>query len=148
MFVMIEQDTIRLLREVNAGVKMAVDSIDEVLPSVTNDRLRHILTDSKEEHERLGSKTHELLNRYQDSGKEPNPMAKTMSWIKTNVKLAADPGSGTVADLLIDGCNMGVKSLSRYLNEYSAADEVSKDIAKKLIHMEESLGVRLRDFLS
>ena len=37
----------------------------------------------------------------------------------------------TVADLMTDGCNMGVKSLSRYLNQYKAADEQSKNIAKK-----------------
>ena len=74
-------------------------------------------------------------------------MAKGMSWIKTNVMMAVDAGDHTIADLIIDGCNMGVKSLSRYLNQYAAADEHSKDIAKKLISMEESLAVKMRDYL-
>ena len=34
---------------------------------------------------------------------------------------------------------MGVKSLNRYLNQYKAADEVSKDITKRLIHLEQRL---------
>ena len=39
----------------------------------------------------------------------------------------------TIADLMTDGCNMGVKSLNQYLNQYEAADEKKKDIAKRLI---------------
>lgn len=52
-----------------------------------------------------------------------------------------------MADLITDGCNMGVKSLSRYLNQYKAADERSKDLAKRLIHMEEQLAVDVRPYL-
>jgi hypothetical protein len=53
----------------------------------------------------------------------------------------------TVADLMTDGCNMGVKSLSKYLNEYKAADEESKDIAKKLIATEADLAMDIRMYL-
>ena len=61
--------------------------------------------------------------------------------------LAADMSDSTVADLITDGCNMGVKSLNRYLNQYEAADEVSKDITKRLINLEEQLAIDIRDFL-
>ena len=70
-----------------------------------------------------------------------------MSWIKTNVKLAMEDTDATVADLMTDGCNMGVKSLSRYLNQYKAADEQSKNIAKRLIQLEEGLSVNMRSYL-
>ena len=70
-----------------------------------------------------------------------------MSWMKTGMKLAMDDSDGTIADLMTDGCNMGVKSLNKYLNEYEAADEVSKDIAKRLINLEEKLAVDIRSFL-
>ena len=83
---MIEQDTIKLLRECDAGVKMGIKSIEEVLEYVK-------------------------------------------------------------ADLMTDGCNMGVKSLSKYLNKYKAADERSKDIAKRLIHLEAQLAIDIREYL-
>ena len=70
-----------------------------------------------------------------------------MSWLKTNMKLTMNESDGTIADLITDGCNMGVKSLSRYLNQYAAADEVSKDIAKRLINLEGQLAIDLRDYL-
>lgn len=144
---MVEQDTIRLLRECDAGVKMGVASIDDVLEYVGSEKLKTILTDCKSDHERLNEEIQTLLDKYKDEGKDPNPMAKGMSWMKTNVKLALNESDSTIADLITDGCNMGVKSLNKYLNEYKAADEVSKDIAKKLINLEEELAVDVRDFL-
>ena len=143
---MIEQDTIKLLRECDAGIKMGVSSIDDVLNRSGNN-LRIILTDCKVEHEKLQEEVDHLLAQYHDDGKDPNPIAKSMSWMKTNMKLTLEGGDATIADLMTDGCNMGVKSLSRYLNQYKAADEISKDIAKRLIHQESKLAIDLRGYL-
>ena len=105
------------------------------------------MTDCADEHKRLEHEIRSLLNRFHDEGKEPGPVAKGMSWIKTSVKLAVDGSDETVADLITDGCNMGVKSLSKYLNQYKAADEKSKDITKRLINLEERLVIDIRQFL-
>lgn len=144
---MIEKDTIRLLRECDAGIKMGVDSINDVLNDVSDSGFRKILSDSRSEHEKINSEIQSLLEEYGDNGKNPNPMAKGMSWIKTNARMAWDGSDSTIADLMTDGCNMGVKSLSRYLNQYKAASEKTKDIAKKLIAAESSLSTDMRQYL-
>ena len=144
---MIEQDTIRLLRECDAGVKMGISSIDDVLDYVKSERLKQYLKDCKIAHQKLETEIQENLDRFDDDGKEPNPIAKGMSWMKTNIKLIMHESDQTIADLMTDGCDMGVKSLSKYLNQYKAADEVSKDIAKRLIALEESLGKEIRGYL-
>lgn len=144
---MIEQDTIKLLRECDAGVKMGTASIEEVVNHVENRDFKECLNRCRKEHLDLDRQIQEQLDKYHDEGKNPNPIAKGMSWMKTNVKLGLDDSDGTVADLMTDGCNMGVKSLNRYLNEYKAADEVSKDIAKRLINLEEKLAVDIRAYL-
>lgn len=144
---MVEQDTIRLLRECDSGVKMGTQSIEEVLKYTSSENLKRKLALCKEEHDKLGGEIRELLARYGDEGKEPNPIAKGMSWIKTNAKLVVNESDHTIANLMTDGCNMGVKSLNKYLNQYEAADEISKDIAKRLIHLEESLVSDIRQFL-
>ena len=144
---MVEQDTIRLLRECDAGVKMGVSSIDDVMKYVKSEKLRKDLTDNREEHCDLDKELQELLDQYHDDGKDPNPMAKSMSWMKTNMKLVMNESDHTIADLITDGCNMGVKSLNKYLNEYKAADEKSKDICKRLINLEEDLIIQMRQFL-
>lgn len=144
---MIEQDTVKLLRECDSGVHMGVDSIRDVIDNVEDVGLHKLLSDSLEDHESLGRQIEELLHDYDDAGKMPPAIVKGMSWIKTNVKLALGEADKTVADLMTDGCDMGVKSLSRYLNQYAAADEQTKNIAKKLIHIESQLAVDLRDYL-
>ena len=144
---MIEQDTIKLLRECDAGVKMGVSSIDDVIDHVKDERLKKLLSDCKEEHEKLRGEIEELLGDYHDEGKDPNVIAKGMSAMKTNMKLGIDYSDATIADLMTDGCNMGVKTLNRYLNQYAAADEVSKDITKRLIRLESALTEDIRGYL-
>ena len=144
---MVEQDTIKLLRECDAGIKMGISSIDEVLEYVSDRQLKDILIDSKGENEKLQNDLVKVLADYGDDGKEPNPVAKGMSWLKTNVKLKADGSDSMIAELMIDGCNMGIKSLCRYMNQYQAADERSKDIAMRLVRAEDKLTDDMRQFL-
>ena len=144
---MIESDTIKLLRECDAGIKMGVTSIEDVLDYVQEETFRKCLISCKNEHDKLKEEIRNLLEKYHDEGKEPNSIAKGMSWVKVNVKMAVDESDKTIADIITDGCNMGVKSLNQYLNQYKAADEKSKDICKRLINLEEDLIVQMRQFL-
>lgn len=144
---MINNDTIELLKECNAGIKMGVTAIEEVLDKVNSDGFKKLLRQSLEEHQRLGSETHALLNKYRTDGKEPNIAAKGMSWLKTNIMMSVKKDDATIADFITDGCNMGVKSLNKYLNEYKAAEEKAKDIAKKLINAEAQLTIDIREYL-
>ena len=140
-------DTVKLLKECDAGIKMGVSAIDDVMDNVKNENLKGLLNDSKNQHEKLKDEILMELNKHGDDGKNPNPMAKGMSWIKTNMKLASDNSDNTVADLITDGCNMGVKSLSKYLNQYKSADTKSKDITKRLVQIESNLADNIREFL-
>lgn len=144
---MIEQDTIKLLRECDAGVKMGISSIEDVIDRTEHTQLRDILHRCLEEHQMLHEKIQERLSRFEDEGKQPNPVAKTMSHMKTTFKLGLKENDNNIASLMTDGCNMGVKSLNRYLNEYKAAEEYAKDIAKKLIQLEETLAKDMTPFL-
>ena len=88
-----------------------------------------------------------MLKNYGEDEKEPNLMAKGMSVIKTNVKFTMEETDATAADLLTDGCNMGIKSLIRYLNKHQDAEDEIKFTAGKLIKTEEELLLAIRPFL-
>ncbi len=144
---MIEQDTIRLLRECDSGAKMGVSAIEDVIEGVSGQKFKKLLEKAKSDHQKLQDDLQILLDKYHDDGKDPNPMAKSMSWLKTNVMLTMDNSDETIADLMTDGCDMGIKSLSKYLNKYEAADEKSKDLAKWLITIEEDMRLGMQEFL-
>jgi len=144
---MANADTIYLLKECDAGSKMAVTSIDEVLDKVSNSDFLKLLVETKKHHEKLGNDLHEMLNEKGAEEKDPSPIAKGMSWMKTNVKMGMDGRDETIADLIVDGCDMGIKSLYKYLNQYPAADKEAKEICKRLISIEEELRKSLYDYL-
>lgn len=140
-------DTVSLLKECNAGVKMGVNSIAGVCNYVKDSNLQNILQKSKEEHQRLGSETHEILNALDMGGKEPHAVARQMAKMKIGTMMRIKRDDSTAADLITDGCNMGVKSLNRYLNEYEYADVTSRNIANRLIDLEEKLAHDISAYL-
>lgn len=142
-----ENDTINLLKECDSGTKMAVSSIGEILDKIHNSDLKQLLIETKKHHEKLGNEIHSELIHHRCEEKEPSAMAKGMSWMKTNMKLGMDNSNAVVADLMTDGCNMGIKYLYKYLNQYKAADETSKDICRRLISIEEQLRKEVRCYL-
>lgn len=140
-------DTISLLKECDSGSKMAVASIDEVLEKITDSDMKQLLTKSKSHHEKLGNEIHEQLLRHHSGEKDPSLMAKGMSWMKTNMKMSMDESNATVADLMTEGCDMGIKTLYRYLNQYQAADHTAKELCRKLISIEEQFRSDLHSYL-
>ncbi len=136
---MATEDTIELLKECDSGIKMGIYAIDEVLDRVDSKELEEILINSKNIHQDIEKDIKDLLNSHDDAGKEPPTMAKGMSWLKTNMKMSMNESDNTISSLITDGCNMGIKTLQKYLNEYENADEKSKDLAKRIITTEENL---------
>ena len=136
-------DTIKLLQECDAGTKMAVASIDNMLDKVGSQQLKNVLEESKSHHESLGNQIHDMLNEREAFEKEPNPIAKGMSRVKTGVKTTMESGDATIADLITDGCNMGIKSL----NQYEKAEKNAKEMAKQIIEIEEKLRSEVAEYL-
>ncbi|MBQ3422045.1 MAG: hypothetical protein IJH34_10330 [Romboutsia sp.] len=144
---MVNDDTIKLLNECNAGVKMGVQGIKEVIDHAQDKELLNILVKYLDDHQKLGDKTHKYLNKFHDDGKEPNAMASAMSWVKINFKLLQSNVDEQIADVMVDGCNMGIKSISRYLNKYPAASQEIKNLVHDIIELEENFALDLRKFL-
>lgn len=142
-----KEHTLKLLRECDAGVKTAMNSIREVLGNINSAALRKALTDSLNKHEYIKNEIDAILCRMSEEGKEPNPMARMMSWMKINIKLLEKPDDKTVAKLMFDGCNMGIQQVSSYLNDFTQADSRSREIAERLVATEDELAGALREYL-
>lgn len=141
------EDTIKLLKECDAGAKMGIDGIEEVLDKVENEKLKSILEKYLDDHKKLEDKIKGELDKFHDEEKEPNPIAKVMSWMKTNVKLIKGEHDKVIADLMTEGCNMGIKSICRYMNQYPTALENIKKLCYDLVELEENFARDLREYL-
>ena len=141
------QDTINLLKECNSGIKMGESSIKKALPHAKSPELRRTLEVCKNTHADLGDRTHKLLKDAGQETKPAHPVASAMSDMKLRMVMMMNDTDKSIASLMTDGCNMGIKSLSRYLNKYKNASAESKEIAKRLIASEEYLETNIREFL-
>lgn len=141
------EDTIFLLRELNSGCKSATNSMEQVKPYITNDKLMRIIDEYNDKHIKLGDECHQMLNENDAQEKDPQVAAKAFSWISTEMKLLLNNDTHKIADIMIDGCNMGIKSVSKYISKYKAASEESINMAKKLVRMEQEFMNTLLEFL-
>lgn len=92
--------------------------------------LKASLRSTSKEHELIGDISHQLLNNGGADEMDPPSLAKAMMWVTTEVKLLMDDEDRKAAELLVDGCHMGIKSLSRYLREYKNAGEKERALGR------------------
>ena len=139
--------TQHLLEECNSGCKMAIRSMDQVLEYVEDEKLEQVIETCKHAHEQIEEKSGKLLEECGKEEKEPGAIATAFSWISTETKLVMKNSDSQIAKVLMDGCNMGIQSLSEYRNEYTGASVEAKKIAEKLISLEEDFMSGLKKFL-
>ena len=145
---MAEHDTICMLKECDSGIQMGIQSINETLQDVQDANVVRILQSAREEHEALQKDCVRLLAGSHDTGKSPSILVQGMGKVKTAMKMAVSSDtSRTAAGLITDGCNMGIKSLNRYLNEYKNASAQARSLAQRLIRSEEKLLDDLKGYL-
>ena len=141
------EDSIQLLKECNSRAKTAVNSFDAVLDKVQDQTLLAMLKGSRQAHEDLGNETDRLLQSEGENGKDPSAMARAGARFKINLELLREPTDHTIADLMTDGCNMGIKQISVYFNKYPNADDAVKAIADRFRSEEDTLLQKLRKYL-
>lgn len=139
MSVQYSEDTIRLLQETSSGCKMALDTIDHIKSHVEDQQLRVIINKYHDSHEQLQQECMHALAEAGAENKEPNKIAQAFATIQSRVKMLVDDDKSMAASLLTDGCNMGVKSMSEYMNQYRNANDESKRMAGKLRDLEEKM---------
>ena len=125
-----------------------VSSIRDVLNDIKEEKLKRLLKNYIHKHEEYGEELHALLSANNAPVEEPKTSAKTMAKMVTGVKLFADNRYTYSANLMIDGCNMGVKAISKYQNQYRNADRESIEISEELVKIEQHMANGLRRFLA
>lgn len=116
---------------------MATNSISQVMPYVHNEDMKKMLNKYNDKHVSLGDKSHEELTKNNSREEDPLPVADFFAKISTDIKLLVNDDDGQIAKIMMKGCNMGIETISRHINEYSDADKISLSIAHDLVAVEE-----------
>ncbi|MDO4324328.1 MAG: hypothetical protein Q4C61_17600 [Lachnospiraceae bacterium] len=142
-----EDVTRKLLEECSEGCRMAVGSINQVFPHVSDERLEQVMRGYKNKHEQIGKEADDLLKEEGVQGKAPGAAATAFSWITTEVKMKMNDDNSKISQLMMNGCNMGIQSISGAMHQYESASDESMKLARKLVSTEEAFMKELKEFL-
>lgn len=133
------EDSVNLLRECSAGCKMAIDSMDHVKSHVEDKQLRLILDKYLDAHDKIENECQDLMREANIEDKDTNSIVQLFATMKSRIMLLMDNDKAEAASILTDGCGMGVKSLSEYINKYKQSDKKIMNIAHRLRDLEETM---------
>ncbi len=140
-------NTIELLKECSSGCQMGMESVKKMREYAKNPKLNELLEAYGEKHRSLEGRISGLLSEYGKEESAPSKMAEVMSKMDMSMKMFMHPDDHQVAKLMMDGCNMGIQSVSEYVNKYPDASRESQDVAKDLIKIEEDFMQEMKGFV-
>lgn len=143
----LNKDSIKLLQECSYGSKMGLNSINQVCEYVVDDTLMGVMNTYKKKHEDLETKIGKYLQENGQCEKEPGIMASVFSHLTADMKLMMKDDNHQIAKLMMDGCNMGIQSISKYVNEYNEASQEVQDLCEDLVKIEEDFMKDLKQFM-
>lgn len=147
MVPIMNEDTVTILQEINSGCKTATNSIDQVMPSIVDDDLKELISFYKEKHVRIAESAAVLLNKAEKEEKDPNWMARAMTWLGTEMRLMMGEENSQIAKVMMDGCNMGVQKLVEAKNDCTDASPESIRLLEELIKTEEEFAEKMKPYL-
>lgn len=140
-------DTLELLKEVSSGSIMGMNSIEQVSEYVEDIKLLKVLEKYRDKHSQILKDVAEMLREEGKEPEKPGKMASMMSWITAEMKLMMKNDSTQVAKLMMDGCNMGIQTITEKMHEYKNAENEAVKIAESLVKLEEEFHKELKKFL-
>jgi len=142
-----EQIEVNVLDELNKGTCMGRDAIHFILDKVSNDELKEELTKQYDKYKEISDKICELYPEYSSGDPhETNAMNKFMTWSGVEMKTMIDDSSSKIAELLLQGTNMGIIEGRKLLNHKDTDPEVHKLIQEYVKFQEEAVE-KLKKFL-
>lgn len=138
---------IEVLDELNKGSCMGVDAINFILDKVEDNDFRKILTDQKDEYEKMTDKIGNLYEKFSDKDPhETNAMNKAMTWSNVEMRTLTDHSNSKIAELMLQGTNMGIIEGRKLLNNKSGNEDVDK-LVEEYVNMQEKFVELLKKYL-
>ena len=141
------QETIELLKEIDSGCLMALNSFQQLEEYQMPQGLYELITKSKSKHAEIQKEASKLLHENNETDKQPGMMASAMSWLTTEMKMMVREDGTQITKIIMNGCNMGTQQICEKMHKLENASDEAKKLAEKLIKTEEVLWTEIKDYL-
>jgi len=142
-----KENEINVLDELNKGACMGMDAIHFVLDKVEDKNLKEELEKEYNNYKAINRKIVELYPEYSEAEPhETNAMNKVMTWYTIEIKTFLDNSNSKIAELILQGMNMGVIEGRKLLNHKHTDEEVNK-LVNEYVNMQEHAIEKIKQFL-
>ena len=136
-----------ILDELSKGCFMGMDALNYILEKVDDKIFREVLENQYEDYKKVSEKIEEIYPDY--SSKEPHETSKAnkaMTWYTVQMKTITDSSTSKLAEILLQGTNMGIIEGRKLLNN-KEADKRIISLIDEYIKMQEKAVEKLKKFL-
>lgn len=134
------KENINILDEIHKGACMGQDAISFVLDKVENKSLKKELEKEYNDYDAIAKKIENIYSKYDDDEPhETSAMNKVMTWSGIEMKTFTDQSTSKIAELLLNGVNMGIIEGRKILNNKKMNEEVKQIVSEYVTMQEESV---------
>lgn len=141
------EQEVKVLNEVYKGCEMGIEALDEILPKVYSEKFQMDLTGHKKDLKELKNEIEDYMERSNELPTDTGIWKELMLKGSTKWNLMMDPTTSHIAEMLIQGGNMGVITARKLLNESSNLDAFTKQLTEKFIRLEENNNEKMKQYL-
>lgn len=127
-----------ILDELNKGCAMGMDAIRNILDKVEDNKFKKVLEKEFDKYKDIHHRIEKEYEKYsREEPTETSAMNKAMTAMMTEMKLMTDHSDSKIAELLMQGTNMGIIEGKKLLNHKEHIESEVEDILKDFINMQE-----------
>lgn len=141
------KENINTLDELNKGATMGMDAIHFILDKVEDNEFKKTLELEYNKYKDISRRINDLYSKYSDDeAHETNAMNKAMTWWGIEMKTFNDKSNSKIAELLLNGTNMGIIEGRKLLNNKNMDENVS-NLVQEYVTMQEDSVEKLKTYL-
>ena len=143
-----KKQNLNILDEVNKGATMGMDAITFVSKKVKDKKFKKVLDIEYNKYEKISYRIKDLYSQYSNKNPhETNTMNKVMTWYGIQMKTINDDTVSKLAEILVQGTNLGIIEGRRLLNQNPKVSRNIKKILNDFVSMQEDSLETLKKFL-
>ena len=138
---------VKVLNEIYQGCEMGIDALDQIIPKIHDDTLKKELNEHQKDLKQLKAEIYEFSSNHNEEMESSSMWKEIMLKGSTKLNLLVDETKSHIAEMLIQGGNMGIISIRKLLNEAEELDMKVKRFAEKFIDLEEQNNEKMKAYL-
>lgn len=138
---------IDILKEINKNAKTGIDGLNFTLDKVQSDDLRDLLYKERNEYENIYDRAKEILAQKDEDIEDTKAFQKVMSWMGIELNTLTNKSNSQIAQILIQGNDMGVIKGTKLLNNMEFEDKQIQNILEDFVRLQQKNIDNLKKYL-